>query len=73
MHLYLMRHGETFWNKKGLIQGDIRTDFPDSSYQTFSAASGKPYKALRTFSSSDELTAIDWYYKCTLEYLEIRR
>ena len=52
--------------KKGLIQGDIRTDFPDSSYQTFSAASGKPYKALRTFSSSDELTAIDWYYKCTL-------
>ena len=21
MHLYLMRHGETFWNKKGLIQG----------------------------------------------------
>ena len=31
-----------------------------------SAASGKPYKALRTFSSSDELTAIDWYYKCTL-------
>ena len=38
----------------------------DGSYQTFSAASGKPYKALRTFSSSDELTAIDWYYKCTL-------
>lgn len=54
------------YNKKGLIQSDIRTDFPDSSYQTFSAASGKPYKALRTFSSSDELTAIDWYYKCTL-------
>ena len=54
------------YNKKGLIQGDIRTDFPDSSYQTFSAASGKPYKSLRTFSSSDELTAIDWYYKCTL-------
>lgn len=54
------------YNKKGLIQGDIRTDFPDGSYQTFSAASGKPYKALRTFSSSDELTAIDWYYKCTL-------
>ena len=54
------------YNKKGLIQGDIRTDFPDSYYQTFSAASGKPYKALRTFSSSDELTAIDWYYKCTL-------
>ena len=54
------------YNKKGLIQGDIRTDFPDSSYQTFSAASGKPYKALCTFSSSDELTAIDWYYKCTL-------
>lgn len=54
------------YNKKGLIQGDIRTDFPDSSYQTFSVASGKPYKALRTFSSSDELTAIDWYYKCTL-------
>lgn len=54
------------YNKKGLIQGDIRTDFPDSSYQTFSAASGKPYEALRTFSSSDELTAIDWYYKCTL-------
>lgn len=54
------------YNKKGLIQGDIRTDFPDSSYQTFSAASGKPYKALRTFSSSDELTTIDWYYKCTL-------
>lgn len=54
------------YNKKGLIQGDIRTDFPDSSYQTFSAASGKPYKVLRTFSSSDELTAIDWYYKCTL-------
>ena len=54
------------YNKKGLIQGDIRTDFPDSSYQTFSAASVKPYKALRTFSSSDELTAIDWYYKCTL-------
>ena len=54
------------YNKKGLIQGDIRTDFPDDSYQTFSAASGKPYKALRTFSSSDELTAIDWYYKCTL-------
>ena len=54
------------YNKKGLIQGDIRTDFPDSSYQTFSAASGKPYKALRTFSSSDELAAIDWYYKCTL-------
>lgn len=54
------------YNKKGLIQGDIRTDFPDISYQTFSAASGKPYKALRTFSSSDELTAIDWYYKCTL-------
>ena len=54
------------YNKKGLIQGDIRTDFPGSSYQTFSAASGKPYKALRTFSSSDELTAIDWYYKCTL-------
>ena len=54
------------YNKKGLIQGDIRTDFPDSSYQTFSAASGKPYKAQRTFSSSDELTAIDWYYKCTL-------
>lgn len=54
------------YNKKGLIQGDIRTDFPDSSYQTFSAASGKPYKTLRTFSSSDELTAIDWYYKCTL-------
>ena len=54
------------YNKKGLIQGDIRTDFPDSSYQTFSAASGKPYIALRTFSSSDELTAIDWYYKCTL-------
>lgn len=54
------------YNKKGLIQGDIRTDFPDSSYQTFSAASGKPYRALRTFSSSDELTAIDWYYKCTL-------
>lgn len=54
------------YNKKGLIQGDIRTDFPDSSYQTFSAASGKPYKALRTFSSSDELTAIGWYYKCTL-------
>ena len=54
------------YNKKGLIQGDIRTDFPDSSYQTFSAASGKPYKALRTFSCSDELTAIDWYYKCTL-------
>ena len=54
------------YNKKGLIQGDIRTDFPDSSYQTFSAASGKPYKALRTFSSSDELTAIDWYCKCTL-------
>ena len=21
MHLYIMRHGETFWNKKGLIQG----------------------------------------------------
>ena len=54
------------YNKKGLIQGDIRTNFPDGSYQTFSAASGKPYKALRTFSSSDELTAIDWYYKCTL-------
>lgn len=54
------------YNKKGLIQSDIRTDFPDGSYQTFSAASGKPYKALRTFSSSDELTAIDWYYKCTL-------
>ena len=54
------------YNKTGLIQGDIRTDFPDGSYQTFSAASGKPYKALRTFSSSDELTAIDWYYKCTL-------
>ena len=54
------------YNKKGLIQGDIRTDFPDGSYQTFSAASGKTYKALRTFSSSDELTAIDWYYKCTL-------
>ena len=54
------------YNKKGLIQGDIRTDFPDGSYQTFSAASGKPYKALRTFSSSDELTANDWYYKCTL-------
>lgn len=54
------------YNKKGLIQGDIRTDFPDGSYQTFSAASEKPYKALRTFSSSDELTAIDWYYKCTL-------
>ena len=54
------------YNKKGLIQGDFRTDFPDGSYQTFSAASGKPYKALRTFSSSDELTAIDWYYKCTL-------
>lgn len=54
------------YNKKGLIQGDIRTDFPAGSYQTFSAASGKPYKALRTFSSSDELTAIDWYYKCTL-------
>ena len=54
------------YNKKGLIQGDIRTDFPDGSYQTFSAASGKPYKSLRTFSSSDELTAIDWYYKCTL-------
>ena len=54
------------YNKKGLIQGDIRTDYPDSSYQTLSAASGKPYKALRTFSSSDELTAIDWYYKCTL-------
>ena len=54
------------YNKKGLTQGDIRTDFPDGSYQTFSAASGKPYKALRTFSSSDELTAIDWYYKCTL-------
>ena len=54
------------YNKKGLIQGDIRTDFPDGSYQTFSAASGKPYKALRTFLSSDELTAIDWYYKCTL-------
>ena len=54
------------YNKKGLIQGDIRTDFPDGSYQTFSAASGKPYKALRTFSSSNELTAIDWYYKCTL-------
>lgn len=54
------------YNKKGLIQGDIRTDFPDGSYQTFSTASGKPYKALRTFSSSDELTAIDWYYKCTL-------
>ena len=54
------------YSKKGLIQGDIRTDFPDGSYQTFSAASGKPYKALRTFSSSDELTAIDWYYKCTL-------
>lgn len=54
------------YNKKGLIQGDIRTDFPDGSYQIFSAASGKPYKALRTFSSSDELTAIDWYYKCTL-------
>lgn len=54
------------YNKKGLIQGDIRTDFPDGSYQTFSAASGKPYKALHTFSSSDELTAIDWYYKCTL-------
>lgn len=54
------------YNKKGLIQGDIRNDFPDGSYQTFSAASGKPYKALRTFSSSDELTAIDWYYKCTL-------
>ena len=54
------------YNKKGLIQGDIRTDFPDSSYQTFSAASGKPYKALCTFSSSDKLTAIDWYYKCTL-------
>ena len=54
------------YNKKVLIQGDIRTDFPDGSYQTFSAASGKPYKALRTFSSSDELTAIDWYYKCTL-------
>lgn len=54
------------YNKKGLIQGDIRTDFPDGSYQTFSAASGKPYKALRTFSFSDELTAIDWYYKCTL-------
>ena len=54
------------YNKKGLIQGDIRTDFPDGSYQTLSAASGKPYKALRTFSSSDELTAIDWYYKCTL-------
>lgn len=54
------------YNKKGLIQGDIRTDFPDGSYQTFSAASGKPYKALRTFSSSDELAAIDWYYKCTL-------
>lgn len=54
------------YNKKGLIQGDIRTDFPDGFYQTFSAASGKPYKALRTFSSSDELTAIDWYYKCTL-------
>lgn len=54
------------YNKKGLIQGDIRTDFPDDSYQTFSAASGKTYKALRTFSSSDELTAIDWYYKCTL-------
>jgi len=46
------------YNKKGLIQGDIRTDFPDGSYQTFSTASGKPYKALRTFSSSDELTAI---------------
>ncbi|RHH18572.1 OB-fold nucleic acid binding domain-containing protein [Blautia obeum] len=54
------------YNKKGLIQGDVRTDFSDGSYQTFSAASGKPYKALRTFSSSDELTAIDWYYKCTL-------
>lgn len=54
------------YNKKGLIQGDIRTDFPDGSYQTFSTASGKPYKALRIFSSSDELTAIDWYYKCTL-------
>lgn len=54
------------YNKKGLIQGDIRTDFPDGSYQTFSTASGKPHKALRTFSSSDELTAIDWYYKCTL-------
>lgn len=40
--------------------------FSRCSYQTFSAASGKPYKALRTFSSSDELTAIDWYYKCTL-------
>lgn len=54
------------YNKKGLIQGDIRTVFPDGTYQTFVSASGKPYKALRTFSSSDELTAIDWYYKCTL-------
>ena len=54
------------YNKKGLIQGDIHTTLPDGSYQTFKASSGKPYKALRTFSSSDELTAIDWYYKCTL-------
>lgn len=54
------------YNKKGLIQGDVRTDFSDGSYQTFSVSSGKPYKALRTFSSSDELTDIDWYYKCTL-------
>ena len=54
------------YNKKGLIQGDVRTDFSDGSSQTFSVSSGKPYKALRTFSSSDELTDIDWYYKCTL-------
>ena len=45
---------------------DCTIAYSDGSYQTFSAASGKPYKALRTFSSSDELTAIDWYYKCTL-------
>lgn len=53
------------YNKKGLIHGDVQTLLPDSSYQTFKTSSGKPYKALRTFSSSDELTAIDWYYKCT--------
>lgn len=52
--------------KKGLIQGDVRTDFADGTYQTFKSAAGKPYKALSTFSSSDEQTDIDWYFKCTL-------
>ena len=50
--------------KKGIIKKEVKTTFPDGTYQIFETKNGKPCKKIFTYSKNGTLLDLDWFDHC---------